>query len=609
MLQKRVPHISLCILIAIVALVMTAGPILNVSAAPAQQTGWSQVWADEFSGSGAPSSTNWNYHVGNGFNPGAGGFDGWGNGEWEWYRPGNCYQEGGSLVIRADYNTAPTNIAGRDWYQFSCRITSDTKRSMTYGAIEARIRMPNNIGTWPAFWMMGDACDDTSTGNYTAPMSYYDTMASNWSSCGEVDIMEHRNTDASVVHNLFWDSRVGVFPWDCCTNQNNPSTIAVSDVAVFHTYRLEWTSTQLRWLIDGTVTKTQDISASNMEEFRKPFHIILNLAISGAFTGNAQPNQAEFPLYMYVDYVRVYQAGTGPTPTPTPTTPGGGLPSPWQTQDIGAVAAAGAASHSSGTFTVDGSGADIWGSADEFRYVYQTLNGNGQITARVASQQNTNGWAKAGVMIRESLSAGSKHAMMVLTPGNGLAFQRRTSTGGASDNTAGGAASAPRWVRLVRSGSTFTAYASTNGTSWTTVGSATISMSSSVTVGLAVTSHADGTLSRVTFDNVSVQTGGSPTPTPSPTSTALFTQGVENVTSSSARVWFRPNGWTAGYVIVHYLYPGIVQQNVQMTYNSGATRWELTFTGISAGQRLDYQFTYQKDGVQSDSAWFSWVKP
>ena len=62
--------------------------------------------------------------------------------------------------------------------------------------------MPSNVGTWPAFWMMGDACDDTSTGNYTAPITYYDGMASNWSSCGEIDIMEHRNTETIVFQNL-----------------------------------------------------------------------------------------------------------------------------------------------------------------------------------------------------------------------------------------------------------------------------------------------------------------------------------------------------------------------------------------------------------------------
>jgi beta-glucanase (GH16 family) len=281
-------------------------------AANAQQAGWTLVWGDEFNGSGAPSSANWNYHVGNGFNPGAATFDGWGNGEWEWYRPENCYQQNGSLVLKGEYRTTSTTIAGRQWYQFSCRITSDTKRSIQYGAIEARIQMPNTYGTWPAFWMMGDSCDDTSNGNYNAPITDYNTMASNWASCGEIDIMEHRNSDTTVVNNLFWDTRTGLFPWNGPTVANAPSSPNVGNVATFHTYRLEWTSTQLKWLIDGNVTKTIDTSPSTLEEFRQPFHLIMNMAISGTFTGNAQPNIGDFPTYTYVDYVRVYQAGSQP---------------------------------------------------------------------------------------------------------------------------------------------------------------------------------------------------------------------------------------------------------------------------------------------------------
>jgi len=183
---------------------------------------------------------------------------------------------------------------------------------------------------------------------------------------------------------------------------------------------------------------------------------------------------------------------------------GGGLPSPWLTQDIGAVGATGSASYSSGTFTVVGSGADIWGTADEFRFVYQTASGNCEITARVASVQNVNGWSKAGVMIRNTLNANSKHAMVVVTPSNGVAFQRRTSTGGTSASTQTTGLVAPYWVRVVRSGSTFTGYRSPDGVTWTSMGSVTISMASNVYIGLAVTSHLDGTLCTSTMNNVTV---------------------------------------------------------------------------------------------------------
>lgn len=179
-----------------------------------------------------------------------------------------------------------------------------------------------------------------------------------------------------------------------------------------------------------------------------------------------------------------------------------GIPKPWTSQDIGAVGVAGSSSYSVGNWTVNGSGADIWNTADEFRFVHQPASGDCAMIARVTAVQNTDPWAKAGVMIRETLSAGSKHAMMVLTPGNGLAFQRRVSTNGSSTHTSGGAASAPYGVRVTRVGSTFTGYKSTDGITWTTVGSATITMASNVYIGLAVTSHLDGTLCTSTMENV-----------------------------------------------------------------------------------------------------------
>jgi beta-glucanase (GH16 family) len=294
---------------ALLLITLSITSVSHISASPAQQSSIGElVWSDEFEGLGtsAPDSMSWNYHVGNGFNSGAGVFDGWGNGELEWYRPENCFLQNGNLVLKATWNSAATRLYNRDWYQFSCRITTDTKHSLTYGAVEARIQAPNNIGAWPAFWMMGDACNDTSTSSYTTPMTTFDRLATNWPSCGEIDILEHRNTETVSVHNLFWDTRIGLFPWSSSKVANNPTNYSVGNISQFHVYRLEWTPTQLRWLVDGNVAKTQDITVSNMEEFRQPFHIILNLALGGAFP-NAVPNQAEFPLTMNVDYVRLYQ--------------------------------------------------------------------------------------------------------------------------------------------------------------------------------------------------------------------------------------------------------------------------------------------------------------
>lgn len=180
------------------------------------------------------------------------------------------------------------------------------------------------------------------------------------------------------------------------------------------------------------------------------------------------------------------------------------LPTGWQTRDVGSVGGTGAAGYSAGTFTLVGGGADIWGTADAFRFVYQPLVGNGEIVARVASQEDTSGWAKAGVMIRENQNANARQAMMVMTPGNGAAFQYRASAGGDSTNSNGGTFTAPYWVRLVRSGNTFTGYYSANGTTWTQQGSITIAMGSSAYVGLAVVPGDDAKLATVTFTNVTV---------------------------------------------------------------------------------------------------------
>ncbi len=187
-------------------------------------------------------------------------------------------------------------------------------------------------------------------------------------------------------------------------------------------------------------------------------------------------------------------------------------PAPWASADIGSVGVAGSASFASGVYTIAGSGADIWDTADAFRYVSQTLNGDGEIRARVTSQTNTDPFAKAGVMIRDGVGAGAVNALVSVTPGSGFTFQWRSAASGFSTFVPGPATnSAPNnWVRLVRSGSLFTAYVSGNGTTWTQVGTTTLSIAQSATVGLAVTSHNNSALSTATFDNVTV------TPYPSP---------------------------------------------------------------------------------------------
>ena len=146
-------------------------------------------------------------------------------------------------------------------------------------------------------------------------------------------------------------------------------------------------------------------------------------------------------------------------------------PSPWVTADLGTVGQTGSASYGDGTFTLAGSGADIEGAADAFRFAYQMAGGACELRARVMSVQNSDPWAKAGVMIRESPVAGARNAALFITPGNGVEFQWRTSTGGTTSSTVVGSVSPPRWVRLVRSeGAAFRASHSADGINWTQIG-------------------------------------------------------------------------------------------------------------------------------------------
>ncbi len=124
-----------------------------------------------------------------------------------------------------------------------------------------------------------------------------------------------------------------------------------------------------------------------------------------------------------------------------------------------------------GTFSVAGAGADIWGTSDQFRFVYQPIDGDGEVVARVASVLNTDVWAKAGVMIREDLTANAPNAMALVSAGQGFKFQRRVTRGDQSTVDGGFGGMAPQWVRLVRSGTTISGYYSPTGTNWMLMGS------------------------------------------------------------------------------------------------------------------------------------------
>jgi hypothetical protein len=185
--------------------------------------------------------------------------------------------------------------------------------------------------------------------------------------------------------------------------------------------------------------------------------------------------------------------------------------------DIGSPSPTGSGSYnsSSDAYTVAGGGADIWGSSDQFHFLSQSFAGNGTIVARVDSVQNTNVSAKGGVMFRNSTAANAAYAFAWVKPNGNVVFETRSANGASSSyssSVSGGGF--PVWVRVVRSGNQFTASYSTNGVSWTQVGTTqTVTMATNAQAGLAVTSHSNGTLCTAVFSNVSVTSSDTTRPT------------------------------------------------------------------------------------------------
>lgn len=193
------------------------------------------------------------------------------------------------------------------------------------------------------------------------------------------------------------------------------------------------------------------------------------------------------------------------TATVTVSPAASSLPSPWLHADIGAVGRVGDAYvASNGTFVVSGAGADIWGSADEFHFVYRQMQGDGSIIARVLSLQNTDGFAKACVMLRETLNPNSRNVAHFLSPEFGTGFQVRASTGGATVYTAGSSKLAPYWLKLERTGSQMKGYSSPDGQTWKLEGTANVSMVSNIYAGFGITAHNDTTLNAAAFAQVEV---------------------------------------------------------------------------------------------------------
>jgi hypothetical protein len=186
----------------------------------------------------------------------------------------------------------------------------------------------------------------------------------------------------------------------------------------------------------------------------------------------------------------------------------GTMPAPWTNRDIGDVGVAGSATFSNGTFTVAGSGLDIWGAADSFQYLFQPLTGDGEIVVRVATLQNTNANAKAGVMLRGSLDASAPHVMLDAAVDGSIELISRSSAGAQATFLAAAMQSRPIWLKLTRTGSLVTASVSYDGAAWAVFTST--SVDGLAYAGMVVTS-ADRTVSNVsTFDSATVKAGSQP---------------------------------------------------------------------------------------------------
>jgi glucose/arabinose dehydrogenase len=246
------------------------------------------------------------------------------------------------------------------------------------------------------------------------------------------------------------------------------------------------------------------------------------------------------------------------------------MPSPWSSTDVGTPLTAGTADYSAGdqSFYLDGSGADVFGANDQFHYVYQTLNGDGTIIARVRYQTDSSSWAKAGVMIKQSATAGSAFVDALVSPdvspntpnvngvgcdangclsplppvnparGNGVRMQYTGSKSATPSSYPVGFSEPNKWLELQRAGNTFTSWLSADGVNWTKIGSTTLTMTGPVTIGLFDTSHNIGALSSAMFDHVQVSGGTSPPPPGNPSVTLApaaqsgFTGVAQNVTAT-----------------------------------------------------------------------------
>jgi len=239
---------------------------------------WQLVWSDEFDGIGLPDSTRWIYDT-------AGNSASWGNNEAQCYTIGrkeNARVESGSLALTA----IKEDREGKKYT--SARLI--TKAAWKYGRIEVRAKLPNGRGTWPAIWMMPGG------------WSFND---GHWPDVGEIDILEHVGHDLNVIHA---SAHSRDYQWQK-GNQKTAIITVPGATENFHNYILEWSAEIIKISVDDNCyfTYKNEGLGETKWPYDKPFYLILNVAVGGAW-GNAKGiDDAAFPQTMYVDYVRIYQ--------------------------------------------------------------------------------------------------------------------------------------------------------------------------------------------------------------------------------------------------------------------------------------------------------------
>ncbi len=235
------------------------------------------VMADEFDTDGVPDPSIWAYDIGIGPNG-----DGWGNQELQYYtdRTENVTVENGVLLITA----VEESFEGSSYT--SARLVTRGLFEQTYGRFEARIRLPYGQGLWPAFWLLGNNCEQSV-----------------WPQCGEIDIMEYLGDSPTTVFGSVHGP--GFSAGEAETKEY--SLLNDRFDTGFHVFGIEWGPNFINYYVDGDLYNqiTPDDVAGQWV-FDHPFYIIMNVAVGGVFPGS--PNaETVFPQTMLVDYVRVYE--------------------------------------------------------------------------------------------------------------------------------------------------------------------------------------------------------------------------------------------------------------------------------------------------------------